>query len=62
MAGSPTFRLFNTLLATMVAILVGFYCVRLKVVKPAEGHLKGLGFFHRLHGLPTVDLQHGGYS
>eukprot|EP00435_Cladocopium_sp_Y103_P074135 s206_g47.t1 len=45
MAGSPTFRLFNTLLATMVAILVGFFCVRLKVVKPAEGHLKGLGFF-----------------
>ena len=45
MEGSPTFRLFNTLMATMVAILVGFFCVRLKVVKPAEGHLKGLGFF-----------------
>ena len=29
----------------MVAILVGFFCVRLKVIKPAEGHLKGLGFF-----------------
>ena len=29
----------------MVAILVGLFCVRLKVVKPADGHLKGLGFF-----------------
>lgn len=45
MAEGPTLRLFNTLLATMVAILVGFFCVRLKVVLPGEGHLKGLGFF-----------------
>ena len=45
MAEAPTLRLFNTLLATMVAILVGFFCVRLKVILPDEGHLKGLGFF-----------------
>ena len=29
----------------MVAILVGFFCIRLKFVDPSEGHLKGLGFF-----------------
>lgn len=41
MATSPTLRLFNTLLATMVAILVGFICVRLQMLVPGEGHLKG---------------------
>ena len=42
---SPTMRLFNTLLVTMVAILVGFFCVRLQLITPEEGHLKGIGFF-----------------
>eukprot|EP00438_Fugacium_kawagutii_P035549 Skav214505 [mRNA] locus=scaffold1011:376340:385615:- [translate_table: standard] len=29
----------------MVAILTGFFCIRFKLLTPAEGHLKGLGFF-----------------
>ncbi|CAJ1393644.1 unnamed protein product [Effrenium voratum] len=42
---SPTLRLFNTLLVTMLAILVGLVCVRLQLLRPGEGDLKGMGFF-----------------
>ena len=42
---SPTVRLFNALLVTMLAILTGLFCVRLRLIRPDEGDLKGMGFF-----------------
>ena len=38
---APTVRLFDALLATMVAILCGLVCVRLRLIRPEEGDLKG---------------------
>jgi len=42
---SPTTRLFNTLLVTLLAIMLGLVCVRLKVVQPEAGHTKAMAFF-----------------
>ena len=42
---SPTLRLFNSLLVTMLAILTGLCSVRLHLVRPENGDLKGMGFF-----------------
>jgi len=44
-SASPTTRLFNTLTVTMLAILLGLVCVRLKLVVPVEGDIKGMGFY-----------------
>ena len=43
--GIPTVRLFHALLVTMLAILSGLICVRLRLISPDEGDLKGMGFF-----------------
>lgn len=42
---SPTLRLFNALLVTMLAILTGLFSVRLRLIRPEDGDLKGMGFF-----------------
>ncbi len=44
-SSSPTVRLFNALLVTMLAILTGLFSVRLQLIKPEDGDLKGMGFF-----------------
>lgn len=42
---SPTLRLFNALLVTMLAVLTGLFSVRLRLIRPEDGDLKGMGFF-----------------
>jgi len=41
---SATTRLFNTLLVTFAAVFLGLACVRLGVISPGKGDMKGLGF------------------
>jgi len=42
---SPTVSLFNTLVATMASVFIGFVCVRMQVIVPSRGDTKGFGFF-----------------
>jgi len=51
---SPTMRLFFTLLSTFAAILLGFVCKRLRLIRPEEGDLKGLGFYTGQIALPLL--------
>ncbi|EOD14872.1 hypothetical protein EMIHUDRAFT_448259 [Emiliania huxleyi CCMP1516] len=38
-------RLFNTLFTTFSAVFLGFACVKLRLISPGEGDMKGFGFF-----------------
>eukprot|EP00929_Paragymnodinium_shiwhaense_P023949 TRINITY_DN14877_c0_g1_i1.p1 TRINITY_DN14877_c0_g1~~TRINITY_DN14877_c0_g1_i1.p1 ORF type:complete len:733 (-),score=120.16 TRINITY_DN14877_c0_g1_i1:102-2300(-) len=44
-AHSATCRLTNTLLVTFLAVFLGFASIRLQLIKPQNGDMRGFGFF-----------------